>query len=76
MIGSLNETKSISVTALPSGYSSSQLVYSSNDPLIASVDGQGNITGRKEGSTIIKISTGDGKYTISCSYLVRQQALS
>ena len=45
---------------LPSGTMAS-LTFTSSDKSVATVDGEGNVTGLKEGSTVIKVKTHNGK---------------
>lgn len=42
-------------------YAAAELVYSSSDPEIAAVNGQGVVTGAAKGITMITVSTKDGK---------------
>jgi len=76
MIGSAGESRSLEVLSLPEGYSMGDLLYLSSDPSVASIDSSGIITGHQSGSTILTVQTKDGKYKISCSYLVRQSIQS
>ncbi len=70
LIADPGETKEIRITAMPKGYSAKDLVFTSDSPSVASVSGN-HITAHNEGAAIIRISTSDGKYTVSCSILVR-----
>ncbi|MBR4455054.1 MAG: hypothetical protein IKS32_02380, partial [Solobacterium sp.] len=73
LIADPGETKEIRITALPQGYSAEDLVFTSDSPSVASVSGN-RVTAQSEGAAIIRISTADGKYTVSCSILVRHKA--
>lgn len=63
--------KTITIRALPEGYSLNDIEFMSSDPTIASVTGEGKVKAYQEGSTIIKVQTTDGKYVVSCSVLVQ-----
>ena len=73
MILSPGETKSVVIRAVPGGYSMSDLVVESDNPSAAETSGL-SVTGKKEGSAIIRIRTSDGKYEVLCSVLVRHKA--
>lgn len=66
----LNEEYSIGIKALPSGYSQSDLVYSSADISVAVVDNNGIIKPIAKGASEIKVSTSDGEYSASINILV------
>lgn len=64
------ESEKLGVNALPEGYSSKDLVFTSSDESVATVDDNGRITGVSSGSCIIKVATNDGKYYQVCSIKV------
>lgn len=64
----------INITALPEGYSNSDLVFSSQDSSVATVSKDGTITGVSSGSTIITISTSDSKYSTQYAVNVLENA--
>lgn len=66
----VSEQYSIPIKSLPSGYTISDLFYSSEDLSIALVDTSGTIKGLKAGSTKIKVATNDGKYSAYINILV------
>ena len=72
LIADPGETKEIRITAVPEGYTVQDLVFTSDSPSVASVSGN-QVTAHSEGAAIIRISTSDGKYTVSCSVLVRHK---
>lgn len=76
MIGSIGETRKLEVLSMPEGYSAGDLQYHSSDSSVASIDSSGFVTGHQSGSTVLTVQTKDGKYRISCSYLVRQSTQS
>ncbi len=65
----LNEEYSIEIKSLPSGYSTNDLVYTSLDESVASVN-NGIVKALKRGSCEIKISTSDNLYSASINILV------
>lgn len=58
----LGETKVISVTHIPEGYSTTDLTYSTEDSSIAEVTENGALTAISKGATAVTVSTSDGKY--------------
>ena len=64
------EKYKLSVEDLPDGYSKDDIVFESTDSKIASVSGDGTITGVSGGQAEIKAQTKDKKYSISCSVYV------
>ena len=65
------ETGTIRIIGLPRGYTISSLVFTSQDGNVASAEGI-QVHGKQPGSTMIRIQTQDGKYSINCNILVRQ----
>lgn len=55
---------------LPEGYRESDLKWSSKDENIAVINSRGEVTGRNQGSTIIKVFTSDNKYSVECTVTV------
>lgn len=68
-----NKESTISVVQLPKGYELKDVIYNSSDMNIVSVDKNGVITGRSEGSTTIVVSTKDRKYSCACSVTVIEE---
>ena len=68
----VEETKSarLGIEALPKGYSTSDLVYTSSDTSVATVDGNGYISGVNSGSCLITVSTKDGKFSSVCAITI------
>lgn len=62
-------TYTIEIKALPSGYSTNDLLYESKDSAVASVS-NGIVKANKLGACQIVISTSDGKYSTSINILV------
>ena len=65
----LNEEYGIEIKSLPSGYSTNDLVYTSLDESVASVN-KGIVKALKRGSCEVKISTSDNLYSASINILV------
>lgn len=55
------ESLTIGVVSVPNGYQASDLVYAVEDSSVCNVSG-GVVTAGSNGSTVVKISTPDGKY--------------
>ena len=66
----LGEQRGIEVISLPEGVTKDNLIWTSSDPSIASVDADGNIKALKAGTVTITVKTSDGKYTAQCSVTV------
>lgn len=70
-----NGSHKLSVTTAPEGYTMADFSFSSDNPEIASVDSTGVITAQNvTGSTIVYVSSNDGKYTSACMVLVTEGA--
>lgn len=65
---------SIQIEHIPDGYSESDITYESSDTSIATVDSNGKVTGKSEGSVVITIKTKDNKFKATCSVLVTETA--
>ena len=63
------ETYTIPIKSIPTGYSESDLIYSSSNDEVASVE-SGTVYAIQTGSSEIKIQTKDGKYAVSLNILV------
>ena len=62
--------RTISVIQIPRGYELKDIVCESMDTSIASIDMNGVITARSEGSTTMIVRTSDGKYSCACAVTV------
>ncbi len=73
----INETKQLIATVSPDNAGDKTVTWESKDPSIATVDNKGNITGKKAGSTEIKVTANDGsgKWT-TCMVYVKQPVTS
>lgn len=52
------------------GYSSSDLVWESDNPVLASVSSVGTVTGNLRGETTVRVKTPDGAFSNSCRVIV------
>lgn len=64
------QTDRLKINHMPTGYDASTLIFSSSNNDVATVDKNGNITGKGTGVCVIKVSTKDEKYTQFCSVRV------
>ena len=65
------ESLNIGFENIPEGYSQSDLKYEILDSSVCSVS-NGTVKGNAAGSTIVKISTGDGMFTVSLAVTVNE----
>lgn len=65
--------KTISVIQVPKGYELKDVICESADSKIASIDKNGVITAKEEGSTTIIVKTKDGKYSCACAVTVTSE---
>ena len=68
------ETK-LSAAVSPSGASNKNIIWASNNPLIAAVDSNGKVTTAGKGTTTITVTTLDGGYTASCNITVTTETV-
>ena len=69
----IGSSGAISVSSLPDGYTEEDLVYSSNDEEMATVDETGLITAIKAGTVTITVKTSDGKYTATVTVTIKEE---
>lgn len=63
------ETMTIGIVKVPDGYSVENLVYTSENEEICTVNGS-RVTANSSGSTMLKIATADGKYSVYVAVVV------
>ena len=73
LIGKAGESRSIEIISLPADCPRSSLKFISQDSSIAQADGDGHILLKQSGSTIITVSSADGKYQVRCTVHVRYE---
>ncbi len=66
----INGTVLLTPTFNPSNASDKRVTWSSSDPTVATVTGTGLVTAKKEGKTVISVTTADGGYTAYCEISV------
>ena len=65
-----NETAQIKVTAVPKNVNISDLLWSSDDETIVTVDQEGNVKSLKEGVANVTVKTADDKYTVNIKIII------
>ncbi|MCM1191144.1 MAG: Ig-like domain-containing protein [Butyrivibrio sp.] len=65
------ESLNIGFANIPEGYAQSDLKYEVSDPAVCSVS-DGTVKGNAAGSTVVKISTGDGMFTVTLAVTVNE----
>lgn len=66
----------LKATVKPSDATNKGLTWKSSDPSIVSVDKNGKITGKKEGTATITVTTSDGSYTATVKVTVKDQPVT
>lgn len=74
IVVSINETKQLTANTLPLGTSDNQIIWSSDNAEVASVDEVGNIKGLQTGHCVIKATSVDGGFEAQCNVTVVQLA--
>ena len=64
-------THQLELIGIPNDITMADLVYTSNNPTVATVDSHGLINGIQEGAAVITISSRDGKYNTAINIIVR-----
>lgn len=70
------ENKKLNVSITPEGAEQPQLQWSSDNPGVAAVDKDGNVTAIAQGNAKIKASTLDGKFFAECDISVKERKVS
>ena len=74
IVVSINETKQLTANTLPLGTSDNQIIWSSDNAEIASIDELGNVKGLQTGHCVIKATSVDGGFEAQCNVTVVQPA--
>ncbi len=69
---SKGESTAIGILSVPDGYSIGELVYQTEDASVCSA-GQGRVTAVGSGSTVLRISTPDGRYSVFLMVTVEEE---
>lgn len=72
LIMKINETEKLTACIKPSNATNQNVIWSSSDSNIASVDLSGNIKALKEGIALITAKTEDGNYIAQCIVIVEK----
>ncbi len=67
---SVGSTTKVNLIQVPEGYDMNEINFMVNDSSVATIDSSGLVTGVAEGTTLITISTSDGKYSIETAVSV------
>ena len=59
---SIGDTETLNATVLPSNATNKKVVWSSSNSAVATIDGNGKITAKAQGTTVITVKTVDGNY--------------
>ena len=66
------KSEKLTATVLPSNASNKDVTWSSSNPNVATVDGDGNVAGVNAGTATITVKTNVGGYTASCNVTVEK----
>lgn len=74
----IGDSASISITTLPKGYATSDIKWETEDTTIANIqsnvgNGSCDVVAISSGVTYVSISTLDGKYSLKCSIIVKNE---
>lgn len=66
----LSDRLTLTATVLPEEAANKNVSWKSSDPAVAEIDGEGNVTPVKLGTTILTVTTAEGGYTDVCELSV------
>ena len=72
----IGETKALIVTVLPEKATNKTVVWTSSNPLVATVLPSGLVTAISKGEATIEVATADGNFTASCKVIVGDVAVT
>lgn len=67
------KTETLKATIKPTNASNKTVTWSSSNTAVATVDANGKITAKSVGTTVITVTTKDGKYTAQCTVTVTEK---
>ena len=70
----VNQTLTLTPTIAPANASDQNVTWQSSDPKVATVDANGVVKGKTEGTAIITVTTNDGQKTATCTVTVTNQS--
>ena len=70
------KTKTLTATVKPSNAANKSVYWTSDDTYVVSVDTNGKITGVKEGTANVTVTTVDGGFTATCAVTVTKATIS
>ena len=65
------ESSTLTVTIKPSSASNKGITWSSSNEAVATVDANGKVIAKKDGTAVITVTTKDGSYTATCNVTVK-----
>ena len=71
----VGDSEKLVATFGPANATDRQIIWSSSDTSVATVDQKGKVTGVAEGSAVITATTADGNFTVVCLVTVKQKSL-
>jgi len=70
----IGESSKIEITSLPDGYTASDIIFTSENEDVASVDSNGSVYAKAEGATVIQIKTSDKQFETACTVIVKMNS--
>ena len=75
LLNNSNLTTTLTATIYPSNATNQNVVWSSSNPTVATVDNNGVVTAKALGSTVISVTTEDGGKTASATIAVKKNVI-
>lgn len=72
----VNDTKQLTATVLPANATNKNIIWSTSNSSLATVNSSGLVTGKAAGSATITATTEDGNKTASCNFIVTNSIIS
>lgn len=70
LTASIGDQSRVVVVSIPEGYGAEDLSFTSSNKAVATIDASGAFTAKAEGSTVIAVSTVDGRHKAYCAIIV------